>query len=118
MDEALGSLQSAFQDYMISASPSDLPRIQKVCRSLGQSWDDVVLSWQSTSNVTAQYGNVTAGIDPMKQYAWYIEALTGVAQVRTIATAYAREHIFTATLAISRVAKRPHPEPVHSIHLQ
>lgn len=105
MDEALGSFQSAFQDYVVTASPTDLPRIQKVCASLGQSWDDVLQSWQGIANATTQDGNVTAGLDPMKQYLWYIGALNGVAQVRKRFPAYSLEQRLRVLLALSGIAQ-------------
>lgn len=81
MQQAVISFQSAFDDYTIAENASDLPRIQQVCSSLGQSWSDVIQTWRVSPNSTSlQYSNVTA-IDPIKRYIWYTGAITSIMTV-------------------------------------
>lgn len=78
MKQAVFSFTSAFDGY-VAGDTSGLPSLQRVGFHLGQSWDDVEQSWQSTGNET-QLGNVSY-VDPVKRYTWYIDCITSIVGV-------------------------------------
>lgn len=70
----------AFDSYTLSGDASYLPVIKKFCTYLGQSWDDLVVTWQVPSNSTSPQN--TTDVDPLKRYTWYIGAINKIVEVR------------------------------------
>lgn len=77
-DEAIMSFTSAFDNYVLTGSASDIRYLQRVALSLGQSWANVTQGWQAISNGTYQQGPT---FDPVKRYMWYASTLFRISQV-------------------------------------
>lgn len=79
MANALESFSSVFNGYLQTESDSDLRALKRVGTITGQPWDQILQSWQDTSN-----GTSSPGIDPAKQFTWYISTLRSIATVRSL----------------------------------
>lgn len=65
---------------MLTGSSADIPVLKQFGAVLGQSWDDIIQSWQNGSYVESLHGRNTT-IDPERQYTWYANVTNVIAEV-------------------------------------